>query len=173
MKKLKVIWWTAVAAAIPVAALFTIAAGILRPQPMPVLWDDGHGFTVRLTTNGWVTQRGTSAPVTNAFGGGGAPYLSYVASLTQSSTDDPVANVLQNDLGAPIVWSRISGGDYVGDFTNGFGTNVIVFVASQQTGAYYAASYFLSETEVTYLTYTFGGSLNDGDAVFLEIRVYP
>lgn len=38
----------------------------------------------------------------------------YVALLTQSGTDAPVASVLENSLGAAMVWSRVAAGNYEG-----------------------------------------------------------
>jgi hypothetical protein len=47
----------------------------------------------------------------------------YVALLTQSGTDAPVATVLQNDLSGPIVWSRIGVDQYKGILSNEFTLN--------------------------------------------------
>lgn len=45
----------------------------------------------------------------------GSNYKVYVASLTQSGTDAPVANVFVNTLGIDITWSRTGEGEYVGN----------------------------------------------------------
>lgn len=47
-----------------------------------------------------------------------APYKKYVALLTQSGTDAPVATVLENTLGGDIFWSYDSLGSYIGTISN-------------------------------------------------------
>lgn len=47
------------------------------------------------------------------------PYNSYVALLTQSGEDDPVANILENTVG-DIVWTRNSSGSYYGELVGAF-----------------------------------------------------
>lgn len=47
-------------------------------------------------------------------------YKSYVALLTQSGTDAPVATVLENTLGGTVVWTRGGVGDYVGTLVGAF-----------------------------------------------------
>jgi hypothetical protein len=48
------------------------------------------------------------------------PYKSYVALLTQTSTNAPVATVLENTLGAVPVWSRNTQGVYYATSANLF-----------------------------------------------------
>lgn len=47
----------------------------------------------------------------------------YMALLTQSGTDAPVATVLQNTLGGTVVWTRIGIGSYEGTLANAFTEN--------------------------------------------------
>jgi len=47
------------------------------------------------------------------------PYYKYVATLNQTGTDDPVANVLENNIGA-ITWTRLFPGGFKAELTNGF-----------------------------------------------------
>lgn len=47
------------------------------------------------------------------------PYKAYVALLTQSGTNAPVATVLENTIGN-IVWTRTSPGIYIGTLTGAF-----------------------------------------------------
>lgn len=47
----------------------------------------------------------------------------YVALLTQTATDDPVATVLENSLSAAIVWTRDGGGNYIGTLVAAFPAN--------------------------------------------------
>ena len=45
------------------------------------------------------------------------PYKVYSALLSQNGTSDPVATIMQNTLGANIVWTRTSTGVYLGTCT--------------------------------------------------------
>jgi len=45
-------------------------------------------------------------------GGGGSSYLVYTALPTQTGTDAPIANVLENTLGSALTWSRVILGRY-------------------------------------------------------------
>lgn len=64
-------------------------------------------------------------------GSGGSGYsagypdgtLIYVALLTQSGTNAPVATVLQNTLGGTVVWSRDDVGKYTATLANAFTTD--------------------------------------------------
>lgn len=53
----------------------------------------------------------------------GLPYKSYVALISQSGTSAPTANVILNELGGTVVWSRAGAGQYLatlsGAFTSG------------------------------------------------------
>jgi hypothetical protein len=42
------------------------------------------------------------------------PYKVYSALLSQNGTNDPVATVMQNTLGANVIWTRTSTGVYLG-----------------------------------------------------------
>jgi hypothetical protein len=52
--------------------------------------------------------------------GGGTGYLSYVALLAQTGTDDPTATVLKNELGGTVVWTRSRAGLYIGTLAGAF-----------------------------------------------------
>ena len=47
------------------------------------------------------------------------PYKSYVAKLSQSGTNPPVANIIYNDLGN-ITWSRLDVGSYLAELSGSF-----------------------------------------------------
>ena len=52
---------------------------------------------------------------------GGSPgYLEYVALLTQTGTNAPVATVLKNTLGGAVVWTRDALDNYRGTLTGAF-----------------------------------------------------
>ena len=62
-------------------------------------------------------------------GGGGAEELRYIASLTQTGTNDPVATVIQNDFEGEIVWTREDlglPGQYIGTLEGAFAGNTRV-----------------------------------------------
>ena len=50
----------------------------------------------------------------------GSSYKVYTALLTQTSTNAPTAEVLENTLGADIVWSRSQAGYYIGTLAGAF-----------------------------------------------------
>jgi hypothetical protein len=57
--------------------------------------------------------------------GQGVTYKSYVALLTQTSTNSPTVTLLENTFGEPIVWSRGGAGTYyaalaTGNFANAY-----------------------------------------------------
>ena len=59
------------------------------------------------------------------------PYRSYVAQLSQSGSNAPVATILENDLGYTPTWSRLSAGSYTLSSTELSGENadkVVVFL---------------------------------------------
>jgi len=45
------------------------------------------------------------------------PYRAYMATLTQTGSDAPVVTVIENTLGADVVWTRASTGFYEGTVT--------------------------------------------------------
>lgn len=54
--------------------------------------------------------------------GGGAsdrPYKVYTALITQSGTDAPIANVLENTLGTTVTWTRVGAGYYKATISTG------------------------------------------------------
>lgn len=82
----------------------------------------GSGFS---GTSGFSGRSGFSGAGTSGASGtsgaaGGASYLVYTALLTQTGTDAPVATVLQNTLGGPVVWTYNDVGSYVGTLSGAF-----------------------------------------------------
>ena len=49
-----------------------------------------------------------------------APYRLYIAKLSQSGTNAPVATVLENTLGETVTWSYDAGGSYSASIPSGF-----------------------------------------------------
>ena len=58
-----------------------------------------------------------------AVGGSTPIYKSYTALLTQTSTNNPVATVLENTLGGAITFARVGGGVYTLTLSNAFTAN--------------------------------------------------
>lgn len=159
--------------------LCTIAATVTRRQPMPVLFDDGHGFTVTITTNGFVTQRGMAAPVTNAFGGSaGQSFISYTAYLAQdSTTNPPVATVFENSLGADVVWTRTGVGHYLANVTNSIFSLANTFISGatdfEQSAGYFFEPGFVDSDTLSVYCRSVNGAAVEGLFGWVEIRVYP
>jgi hypothetical protein len=112
------------------------------------------------------------------------PYKKYVAWLGQSSpTAAPLAEVLENTLGATITWSRTSAGTYLATasasvFTQ-FKTIVFTTVAGG-AGAAYPTQILTnrqSSTEVYFITVLTDSVSTPVDSRLggcpIEIRVYP
>ena len=69
-----------------------------------------------------VTNLTVNGACTGCGGGTGASYGVYVALLggQDYSTDPPVATVLENTLGGPVVWTALDDGQYLGTLAGGF-----------------------------------------------------
>lgn len=136
-----------------------------------------EGSGVTLTTSG-----SASAGVVTIAASGGSSYLKYVALLSQSGTDAPVAAVLENTLGGTVVWSREDVGRYSATLTGAFTANKTW--CSAIAGGYYGNSVFLLFTRIDSDTamlqsYDYNGlglqdiSTDTEKEVSIEIRVYP
>jgi hypothetical protein len=121
-------------------------------------------------------QGGTSVKCTTQdiadLGGGG--YLKYVALLTQTGTDAPVATVLENTLGGTVVWTRSGAGVYAGTLSGVFTENKTAIFLGAAAGNIIQYG-FVDSTNYILLLTTEGGVAVD-EKLFLtpiEIRVYP
>ena len=56
----------------------------------------------------------------SAIGGGETGVKRYIAALTQTGTNAPVATVIRNDFDGEIVWSRVDVGVYFATLTGAF-----------------------------------------------------
>ena len=63
------------------------------------------------------------------------PYKEYVALLTQTGTNAPVATVLDNTLGGTVAWSRNTFGNYSGTLTGAFTVNKTVGYVQTNTAS--------------------------------------
>ena len=105
---------------------------------------------------------------------GGASYLKYVALLTQTGTDAPVATVLENTLGGTVVWTRSGAGVYAGTLSGVFTENKTAIFLGAAAGNIIQYG-FVDSTNYILLLTTEGGVAAD-EKLFLtpiEIRVYP
>lgn len=136
------------------------AAALDGTEEIPIVQD---GETVK-----------TTAQDIADLGGGGASYLKYVALLSQTGTDAPVATVLENTLGGTVVWTRDGEGAYLGTLEGAFTENkTLIFV--QSTGAFSQIAYWDTEDNVQVQTKASTTTLEDGQllSASIEIRVYP
>lgn len=109
---------------------------------------------------------------------GGVSYLSYVALLTQSGTDAPVATVLENTLGGTVVWTRNDVGDYTGTLAGVFTVNKTWFATpgfDWSSSLKYANIGRVDADSVQLFTTTEDGTAEADDwaGLPIEIRVYP
>lgn len=121
------------------------------------------------------------------------PYKVYTALLTQTGTDAPVATVLQNTLGKPVVWTRIGSGNYVGSSAGSFPVDKTVcpqfpcfafennatftpISANGNPQSGWINAYNYQGNEIYIDTYDMVGyaewSTVLGSSLFIEIRVY-
>jgi len=61
-------------------------------------------------------------------------YKSYIALITQTSTNAPVATVLRNSIG-DIVWTRANTGEYVATLANAFTASKTICFAGAELNA--------------------------------------
>lgn len=127
-----------------------------------------------------LTADGAGGAGWEAAAGGGPGYLVYVALLTQSGTDAPVATVMENTLGGTVVWTRDNEGQYRGTLTNAFplGKTVVFpksFTMAAVGGAWFATAEVShnSVSDFTLSWITTDGYTDDLPGICMEIRVYP
>lgn len=103
----------------------------------------------------------------------------YVALLTQSGTDAPVATVLENSLGGTVVWTRDDLGTYLGDLANAFpdGKTVCIIGSGNNPSQSFIINRASDGEVVINTTSLFAGSFDPGDATLVAtgviIYVYP
>lgn len=106
-------------------------------------------------------------------------YNKYVALLTQSGSNPPVATVLGNTLGGTVVWSYSGVGSYVGTLAGAFTANkTVLFISTAPSGSV-AVFVFgrISNNAIQIESYDSAATMNPADdvltSVAIEIRVYP
>lgn len=129
-----------------------------------------------MTQNIWGFPSNQSTTFQEALG-----YKKYVALLTQSGIDAPIATVFENTIGN-IVWTRDSPGNYKATLNGAFITDktmvnawldfysceAILAIGQTSTEDY---CYFYTMTDANYFNPT-SSDLN-GKGMWVEIRIYP
>jgi hypothetical protein len=106
-------------------------------------------------------------------GAGGGSYLKYVALLSQSGTDAPVATVLENTLGGAVVWAYVETGVYSATLSNAFTSGKTAVFLSGNGGL--LGSTVENSSTITIYSYNNVGGAEDEyiQTAPIEIRVYP
>lgn len=106
---------------------------------------------------------------------GGTSYLKYVALLSQTGTNAPVATVLENTLGGAVVFSYEEEGAYIGTLAAAFTENKIVFfLGSIDSADTFVKAEWIDTDSFRILSFNTGTQADDElDATAIEIRVYP
>jgi hypothetical protein len=101
----------------------------------------------------------------------------YVALMTQTSTNAPVATVLENTLGGTVVWAYGSPGNYTGTLAGAFltGKTVLLVGTVLVNGDYSMARLRRADDNAVALVTIDTGSATDDllSSTAVDIRVYP
>ncbi|MEI2773359.1 MAG: hypothetical protein V9G98_22400 [Candidatus Competibacter sp.] len=126
--------------------------------------------TVRATT-----PAGVAAAIANNRG-----VLEYVALLTQTGTDAPVATVLRNTLGGAVVWTYVGAGNYRATLAGAFpsGKTVLIATGNEIGGGNFNLPLLNREGNDSILLWTVqadAGALSDAllSGTAIVIQVYP
>lgn len=107
---------------------------------------------------------------------GGTSYLKYVALLSQTGTDAPVATVLENTLGGTVVFAFESTGTFSGTlagvFTSGK-TYIQATLNSDLSSGYLVTAEFPDEDSFVLIQRNAAGATINSAGIYVEIRVYP
>lgn len=148
----------------------TAGTGISISGAVPSFTVTSTGATSIVAGSGIsLTQSGTTYTVS-------VPYKKYVASLTQETTNAPVATVFENTLGGTLVWSYISTGTYRATLAGAFpnASKIGVFFSASQSPVI-PQQLFSPSDYIEIFTYDETGNLVNEILVncIIEIRVYP
>jgi hypothetical protein len=97
----------------------------------------------------------------------------YRATVTQASTDAPVAAVLENTLGGTVVWARASEGVYTATLASAFTANKTLVLATISAGAVGIGAVHTRANVVTITTVDAAGAVTDDVSFTIQIAVYP
>lgn len=108
-------------------------------------------------------------------------YKLYTALLTQTSTNAPVATVLENTLGGTVVWSYDDVGQYIGTLNSAFTANKTIIFIGSPPGGYALLHGFYNDTDTVMVQSIVQNQAGDKDLELanallsqsvIEIRVY-
>ena len=116
--------------------------------------------------------------ITSSAPSGSVAVKVYRALVTQTSTSAPTATVLENSLGAAVVWARSNTGVYTATLAAAFTSDKTFIMSSGSTGAITAVKDVVTaRTSADVVTVSTGaaGTAADGilSAYAIEILVYP
>lgn len=105
-------------------------------------------------------------------------YAVYTALLTQTGSNAPVANVLENTLGGTVVWTRDGAGNYTATLAGAFPANTAIFMGaylSNTCGSNTGWEIAGDDDYIKLFTTKVSGTLDDDIllSTVIEIRVYP
>jgi hypothetical protein len=135
---------------------------------------DNNGILKKITLgNNLYLDNGTLHAITSQ---SNEPYWKYIALLSQTGTNNPIANALENNMGDNIIWTRNSAGNYTGTFPYGFarGFTWIRTEASDETGnTLFTRLYWTSSSTLTLIVKDANLVNTDNwTNISVEIRVY-
>jgi hypothetical protein len=106
-------------------------------------------------------------------------YKEYVALLSQSGTDAPVVDVIVNNTGHDVLWSRADAGMYLGTFPSSLGNRkglspFVECISPPQIDNYWA-NIGISGESIGVTSYDGSGSSSDGllNGTLIHFRIYP
>lgn len=116
--------------------------------------------------------------ITSSAPAGNVAVKTYRALVTQTSTSAPTATVLENSLGAAVVWARSNTGTYTATLTGAFTSGKTFIMQPGESGTIAALKNVLAvRTSADVVTVTTGSGGTLEDAVLsnypIEILVYP
>jgi hypothetical protein len=116
--------------------------------------------------------------ITSSAPAGNVAVKAYRALVTQSSGTAPTATVLENSLGAAVVWARSSTGTYTATLAGAFTSAKTFIMQPGETGTIAAIKNVLAvrtSADVVTVTTGAGGTLEDSvlSSYPVEILVYP
>jgi hypothetical protein len=103
-------------------------------------------------------------------------YKKYVALITQTVTNNPNVDVLENSLGGTVVWTRVAAGRYRGTLVGAFPNENKTFLLNNNTvqGVYVRFFWDTADrVEINTADFTDAKIDDSLDYTSIEIRVYP
>ncbi len=103
----------------------------------------------------------------------------YVAKVSQSTTEDPVATVWVNELGGTLVWARAGAGSYTATLAGAFADNVMSVAVQDFWATGNVANGFRQNisknNDNSLIMKQYNNTLTPSDSftMYVEITVYP